>query len=69
MAVPLIPLIWGGIGLAGGYLGYKTLDEAGQAAEAAGEAAEKSTDLAKWLVLGGGLYVSYRAMKSAGVIK
>jgi hypothetical protein len=45
------------------------LDQAGDAAEQVGDAAEKSTNLTKWVVVGGALYVSYQALKSSGAIK
>jgi len=38
------------------------VDETGQAIEA-------GTDLTKWLVVAGGLYVSFRVAKTAGLIK
>ena len=55
---PLIILgIIGGLG-AGGYAMSQTAD-----------AAEASAKLVKWAAVAGGVYVSYRAMKTAGVIK
>lgn len=51
-------LIWFGGALALGYVLDKT-----------GEAAEGSAKLAKWGTIGGGVYVSYAALKSFGVLK
>lgn len=56
------PLIWGALAL-GGIFG------AGWAARETGEAMDSATRLAKWAVVGGGLYVSYRALKTAGALK
>lgn len=56
------PLVWGAIVLGGLWLGKEALNEAG---EAAGQGAK----LAKWAAIGGGLYVSYAALKSSGVLK
>ena len=58
----MAPLIWIGAGIAVLVAGGYALDEAG-------DAAESGAKLAKWAVIGGGLYVSYTAMKSAGVLK
>ena len=33
------------------------------------EAAEKTTDLAKWVILGGSIFVAYKISKSSGLIK
>lgn len=35
----------------------------------ADDAAESGAKLAKWATIGGGLYVSYAALKSTGVLK
>jgi hypothetical protein len=58
MVAPLI--IWGGVALFGA---------AGWAFKEGGEAAEAATTLAKWGTVAGGVYVSYRALQSAGAIK
>ena len=34
-----------------------------------GEAAEKTTNLTKWAVLGGSMFVAYKVSKSSGWIK
>lgn len=60
MAVPLI--VWGGVGVA-------TLFGLGYAADEVGDAATASTKLIKAATIAGGLYVSYRALQSAGVFK
>lgn len=60
MVVPLI--VWGGVIVAG-------IASTAWAADEIGDAAEKSERLVKWAVVGGGLYVSYRALRSTGVIK
>ncbi len=52
------PLIWIGGALALGYVLDKT-----------GDAAEGSAKLAKWATIGGGVYVSYAALKSYGALK
>lgn len=54
-------IMWGGAAL--------VVDEAGQAIEATGDAAEKSTKLVKYAVIGGGLYVAYKVAKSSGALK
>lgn len=41
----------------------------GWAVKEAGDAAESGAKLVKWGVAAGGLYVSYSALKSAGVLK
>lgn len=40
-----------------------------EAVEATGEAADKSANLAKWLAIGGALYVGYRLAKQSGALK
>ena len=52
------PLIYIAGALAFGYLFDK-----------AGDAAEGSAKLAKWGAIGGGVYVSYLALKAGGAIK
>lgn len=56
------PIIWGVL-VVGGIYG------AGWASGRAGEALDSATRLTRWGVVGGGLYVSYQALKSAGAIK
>ncbi|MEJ5217105.1 hypothetical protein WG622_02540 [Cognatishimia sp. D5M38] len=56
------PLIWGGLFVAGLY-GF------GWAAKETGEAAESMSRLTKYGIVAGGLYVSYRALKSSGALK
>ncbi len=58
-------LFWIGSTVAAGYL----FDQAGDAAEQAGTAAEKSAKLAKWVVIGGGLYVGYEVLRAGKVIR
>jgi len=58
MAFPLIPLFW----VAG-------IATAGWAARQGGDAAESATQLAKWGAVAGAVYVSYRALQSAGALK
>ena len=60
MPIPLI--IWGALAVGG-------LLAANEVIDSTGETAEKSTKLVKWVVIGGGVYVSYKALKSAGVLK
>ena len=54
--------VWAGIAIAG-------IGTTGWAVKEAGEAAESGAKLVKWGVAAGGLYVSYSALKSAGVLK
>lgn len=56
------PLIWGGIALAG-------IVGAGWASKETGEALDSATRLAKWGVVAGGMFISYRALQSAGALK
>lgn len=56
-------LVVAGLG-AGGYFVHGV----GDAAEEIGDAAKKSEALVKWAVVGGSIYVSYRALKSAGAV-
>lgn len=56
------PLVWAGVALAG-------VGVSGWALREAGDAAESGAKLMKWGVAAGGLYVSYSALKSAGVLK
>ena len=56
------PVIWAGIAIAG-------VGVSGWAVKEAGDAAESGAKLVKWGVAAGGLYVSYTALKSAGVLK
>lgn len=60
MPIPLIA--WAGVAIAGLYV-------AGDAAKKAGEAAEGASSLAKWATIGGGLYVSYAALRASGALK
>lgn len=58
--MPLV--IWGVVAVAGVFgLGY--------AADKTGAAAEASTNLVKWGVVAGGLYIAYRVAKTGGAIK
>jgi hypothetical protein len=65
LGVPLWAWITGGALVGTGVV----VDQAGDAAEQVGGAAEKGAHLAKWAVAGGALYVSYRALKSSGALK
>jgi len=56
------PVIWGGVVVAG-------VATTAWAVKEAGDAADAGTRLIKWGTAAGGLYVSYRAMRSAGVLK
>lgn len=57
-----VHLIWGGLAVAGVFgLGW--------AAQETGEAAGELNQLGKTLIVAGGLYVSYRALKSSGALK
>lgn len=56
------PIVWGGMLLAGVW-GF------GYAADKTGEATEGVADMAKWVSAAGVVYVSYRALKSAGALK
>lgn len=56
------PIIWGGLAVAGA-LGF------GWAAKETGEAFESATKLTKFGIVAGGLYVSYRALKTSGALK
>lgn len=56
------PLIWGGLALAG-------IAGVGWAANESGEAMDSTAKALKWATVAGGLYVSYRALKSAGALK
>ena len=49
--------------------GAVIIDQTGDTAEQMGDAAEKSAGLAKWFVIGGIAYASYRVAKSTGAIK
>lgn len=53
---------WIGAGIVG-------LFGVGYAADKSGEAMDSATRLTRWLVIGGVVYVSYEAAKSAGAIK
>lgn len=57
------PIIRGALWIAGGLTASKVIDEAGDTAEQAGEAAERSTNLVKWVVIGGSAYMAYRTLK------
>jgi hypothetical protein len=41
----------------------------GWAARGVSDALEDASELTKWAVIGGGLFVAYRASKSAGLIR
>lgn len=56
------PIIWGGLALAG-------IAGTGWALSEAGDAAESGAKLARWVAVGGGVYVSYRALKATGALK
>lgn len=58
----LVPLIWAAGGVGTTYFGYKGLSELD-------EAADSVTRLTKWGIVAGGLYVSYKALQTAGAIK
>lgn len=60
MPVPLI---------AWGVLGVAAFAGVGWASKETGEALDSATRLTKWGVVAGGLYVSYRALKTSGAIK
>lgn len=56
------PIIWGGMFVAG-VLG------AGWAAKQGTDAIDAGARLAKWSAIGGGVYISYRALKASGALK
>lgn len=56
------PLIRGGLWIAGGLTAGKVIDEAGDTVEQAGEAADRSTQLVKWVVIGGCAYMAFKAV-------
>ena len=58
-----VPLIAWGVLAVGGALGV------GWASKETGEALDSATQLTKWGVVAGGLYVSYKALQTAGAIK
>lgn len=60
MPFPLIA--WGALAV-GGAIGV------GWASKETGEALDAATRLTKWGVVAGGLYVSYKALQTAGAIK
>lgn len=60
MPVPFI--FWAGIAVVG-------VAATGWAAKEGGEAMDSAANLTKWGAIAGGVYVSYRAMKSTGVLK
>ena len=60
MVAPVI--VWGGMFIGGALA-------SGWALEQGEEALDATARLAKWSAVGAGLYVSYRALKSAGAIK
>lgn len=60
MPAPLI--IWGGVAVLG-------LFATGYAGRGIADALEEANTATKWAVVGGGLYVSYKALQSAGAIK
>jgi len=68
LGIPLWVWITGGA-VAVGTTGAIVADQTGDAAEQMGDAAAKSAELAKWVVVGGALYVAYRAAKTSGAIK
>lgn len=58
MAGPLTPLLWiGGTAVLGWAFGK------------ADGATDSAKELTKWAVIGGGVYVSYRALQATGAIK
>ena len=64
-AIPLWAWLTGGAIVGAAVVANETtdlVDETGQAIEA-------GTDLTKWLIVAGGLYVSFRVAKTAGLIK
>lgn len=65
LGIPLWMWITGG-GIAAGTV---AVDQTGDTLEQAGDAAESFAKLTKWAVVAGGLYVSYRALQSGGVLK
>ncbi|NOR63021.1 MAG: hypothetical protein GQ535_11090 [Rhodobacteraceae bacterium] len=56
------PIIWAGFAIAGLFTVSETVEKSG-------EAAEKFATLAKWTAVAGGIYVSYAALKTTGVLK
>lgn len=56
------PMAWAALAVLGLY-------GAGWASKQAGEAAGEGANLVKWGVVAGGMYVSYRALRSAGALK
>lgn len=59
--MPVPAIVWAGVAL-GGVLATSRL------AREAGDMADSATTLTKWVVAGGTLYVSYRALKAGGVL-
>jgi len=60
MPIPFI--VWAGVAISG-------VAATGWAAREIGDASESTAKLAKWVVIGGTAYASYRALKSAGALK
>lgn len=58
-----MPIIVWGIG------GIAALAGLAWAADEAGDAAEKTAKLVKWSAVAGGVYVTWRAAKTGGLIK
>ena len=54
------------------YLGHRYFNTIDDRAELAGNRADLAgnrADLVRWVVIGGGLYVSYRALQATGALK
>lgn len=60
MPIPLI--IWGGFAIAG-------IGATGWTASQLSDAADSGARLTKWVVIGGTVYASFRALQAAGAIK
>lgn len=56
------PIVWAGVALVG-------VVGAGWAAGKAEDALDATAQVAKWSAVGAGLYVSYKALQSAGALK
>lgn len=67
MVWPLV--IRGALFIGGLYVAGSAAKKVGQAADDSDEAIGNAATLAKWATIGGGLYVSYQALKATGALK
>ena len=56
------PIIWAGVGLA-------VLISGGYTADKVGDALAEMNEGTKLLLVGGGMYISYRALQASGALK